>query len=232
MTRASGNAPALNIHWDRMSDRPGDALDWDRSILTINGKDRLGLLMGASTYLRDHELNIKYGRGDSWNDLHVGSLVIERTPKSHGDFSEEALRKSCLQYQLEYDFPPHELNSAYELSVLAPDRPGIVASVTGMLWKRHIGILHDKISPFRVPKPSELDGRGKTLTMTSITLTLGFSSLKEDETLRTLKQGLAFLEDRYHWLLELKHHKHRPSEKRLIRGSTPTDLADQYHLMN
>jgi predicted amino acid-binding ACT domain protein len=232
MTRAMPHSPTLSIHLDRTSDRPDETLDWDRSILMISGKDRLGLLMGASTCLRDHQLNIRFGTGESWNDLHGSWLVVEGPRKSLAKLTEEDIRQSCLRYEQEYDFPRHELNSDYELSVLAPDRPGIVASLAEMLLKRKIGILTNKTSLFRVPKPSELGGSGETLTMTSIKMTLGFSSLKEDEALRSLKQGLAFLEDRHHWFLELEHHKRRPSEKRLIRGLTPKDVANQYYQMN
>lgn len=232
MSRTIANFPKLNIHLDRMSDRPEETLGRERYGLWISGKDRLGLLMGASTYLRDRQANVRFGNGESWDDFHGSWLVFEGPSDALAKISEEDIRESCLKYEQEYDFPRHERNSDYELSVVAPDRPGILAAVAEMLLKRKIGILNIHTESLRIPKPPKLGGSRETLDMTSLKMTLAFSNAKEEETLGSLKQGLAYLEDRHHWVLELKRHKRRKTENRLIRRLTPLDLAKQYNHTN
>jgi hypothetical protein len=135
----------------------------------------------------------------------------------------DAIRDICLSQGksvvTETKSPPRE----FELTLLAPDRKGILATVADTVLKRNVGILGTDAITFRTPKPAELEGPEGMIKICSLRMLLSVPESQYDETMEDLFDGLEYLEHRYHWYIQLE--KRSPLKR---ESSNPPSVSFQY----
>jgi glycine cleavage system regulatory protein len=226
MTSAIDTYQRLRVHLDRLTD-PADC-DMKQSTLMLAGDDQLGLLLGVTACLRDYQANVKFSSGRRWKDIYGSMLLIEAPSDAMSQLTEEAILQSCLQHQQAYELPADRLAGEYNLSILAPDRPGIFATIAELLLKRRIGILTNDSFTFETQPLGETSSSDDILTMASLQLTLAIPRLDDLKTLDSLRSGLRYLEDRYQWYIQLE----RRSSSTIQLPSLPPGSERQRFMLN
>jgi predicted amino acid-binding ACT domain protein len=197
----------------------------ERSMLRFSSEDRLGLNRGISTYLSEHGASIRACTERLLDvDRIFGSSYILEAP-------EQAMRTIDMDdlKEISQHCAPSITTQQrhYQLTVVAPDRPGILAAIDDVLFKRKVSILANDTVTFTTELSEKMGGSGTEIRVASASMLLGLEASHHDEVLDSLKDGLEYLEHRYHWYIRLEGKR-----KRRALSNLPVDIMSMLTLPN
>lgn len=169
-----------------------------RSMITVSGFDRLGLVYGVSSILGERRLNVQDCSSRKHQDLHGAMYVVGASVDEVKPITPDEVLSKCDAITNDLTVSPSGIQ--YKLSAIVPDSPGVLSTLTEFLFRKKIHIMENEAVTFETKGPGSLCNQ--SIVASSITLSLDFGENCEGR-IQDLVDGLDYLESRYRWYLKL-----------------------------